>query len=112
MKVERDREKKTIKLSQPAYIDKVLAKFHLDKAHLVNTLIKENALLYQKTNGEASASEKKRYQRMTKSLMFFMIETRLDIAFTTSVASRFAKNPSHLYIEAVKTILKYMKGSK
>ena len=112
LKVERDREKKTIKLSQPAYIDKVLAKFHLDKAHPVNTPMKENALLHQRTDGEASASEKERYQGMTGSLMFSMVETRPDIAFTTSVASRFAKNPSHLYIEAVKTILRYMKDSK
>ena len=41
-----------------------------------------------------------------------MVETRPDIAFATSVASRYAKNPSHLHIEVVKTILKYLKGSK
>lgn len=29
LKVSRDRERKTLKLSQPAYIDKILAKFHL-----------------------------------------------------------------------------------
>lgn len=58
LKVEQDREKKTIKLSQPAYIDKVLAKFHLDKAHPVNTPMKESALLQPKTDGEASASER------------------------------------------------------
>lgn len=44
LKVERDREKKIIKLFQPAYIDKVLAKFHLDKAHPANTPMKESAL--------------------------------------------------------------------
>ena len=32
LKVERDREKKIIKLSQPSYIDKVLAKFHLEQS--------------------------------------------------------------------------------
>lgn len=41
-----------------------------------------------------------------------MVETRPDIAFAISVASRYAKNPSHLHTEAVKTILKYLKGSK
>lgn len=58
LKVERDREKKTIKLSQPAYIDKALARFHLNKTNPVNTPMKENALLQQRTDGEASASEK------------------------------------------------------
>ena len=45
LKIEQNREKKTIKLSQPLYIDKVLTKFHLDKANLVNTPIKESAFL-------------------------------------------------------------------
>ena len=44
--------------------------------------------------------------------MFSMVKTRSDIAFAISVASRFAKNPSHQHTEAVKTILRYMKGSR
>lgn len=102
----------TIKLSQPAYIDKVLAKFHLDKSHSVNTPIKETAPLEQKTDGEASASEKEQYQGMMGSLMFSMVETKPNIALAILVASCFAKNPSHQYNEAVKTILRYMKGSR
>ncbi len=30
LKVERDQAKEMLKLSQPAYIDKILAKYHLD----------------------------------------------------------------------------------
>ena len=45
LKVIRDREKKTIKLSQPAYIDKVLEKFYLSKANMANSPMKELALL-------------------------------------------------------------------
>lgn len=45
LKVQRDRVNHTIKLSQPAYIDKVLSKFYL------NTPIKETALLEQRTDG-------------------------------------------------------------
>lgn len=44
--------------------------------------------------------------------MFFILEIRPDIAFTTSVASRLAKNPSYQYIKAIETIVKYKKGSK
>lgn len=49
---------------------------------------------------------------MTESLIFSTIETRPDIAFATSIASRFAKSPSHQFTEAVKTILRYLKGSR
>lgn len=49
---------------------------------------------------------------MTGSLMLSMVKTRPDIAFSISVASRFAKNPSHQHTGAVKKILKYLKGTK
>ena len=44
--------------------------------------------------------------------MFFIVETRLDIAFATSIVRQFAKNPSHKYTEVVKTIMKYLKATK
>lgn len=37
---------------------------------------------------------------------------RPDIAFATSVTSRFANNPSYQYIKKVKIILQYLKDSK
>lgn len=46
---------------------------------------------------------------MTGFLMFSIVETRPNIAFTTSVTSCFAKNLSHQYIEVIKTILQYLK---
>lgn len=41
-----------------------------------------------------------------------MAETGPDIAYKTSVVSRFAKKPTHQQTEAVKTILQYPKGSR
>ena len=112
LRVDRDRERKTIKLSQPAYIEKILSKFHLDQANPSNTPIKELSILLPQTEGEATTAEIEKYQRMTGSLMFSMVETRPDIAFSTAVASRFSKNLLHQHKKAVKTILKYLKGSK
>ena len=112
LKVTRNREKKTIKLLQPAYINKVLEKFHLNGANTANRPIKESAPLTPRTEGEASPSKKERYQGMTGLLMFSMVETRPDITYATSVASCFAKNPSHQHTEAVKIILQYLKGSR
>lgn len=110
LKVEQNRQAKSIKLSQPAYITKVLLKFHLEKAYWVTTPMKETTLLKQKTDGEASPSKRDRYQGITGFLMFSMVETRSDIAFAISITSRFAKNSSHQHTEAVKTILRSMKG--
>ena len=107
--VDRDRDKKTITLSQPAYIQKVLAKYHLDKANSTNTPMKEVAL-GSNLSTEATQAQRERYHGMTGSLMFSMVETRPDIAFSVAVAARFAKNPSHAHTEAVKTILRYLNG--
>lgn len=53
---------------------------------------------------EATTAKQKHYQGMTGSIIFPMVKTRPDIAFTTSVISQFAKNPSHQYSKTVKTI--------
>lgn len=41
LKLEQNREKQIIKLFQATYIDKVLDKFHFNKAHTINMPIKE-----------------------------------------------------------------------
>lgn len=45
LKIEQNQEKQTIKLSQPAYINKVLSKFYLDKAFMATTLMKKSIIL-------------------------------------------------------------------
>lgn len=57
--------------------------------------MKKSAILQAKTKREASTSERERYQGMIFSIMSSMVEIRLDIAFATSVASRFPKNPGY-----------------
>ena len=91
---------------------KVLRKFFLDQANPTNTPMKGSTQLLPNNEGTITEAEREKYQGMTRSLMFSMVETRPDIAFAISVASQYAKNPSHLRIEAVKTILKYLKGSQ
>lgn len=44
LKISWDCEKKTIKLSQPVYINKILAKFHLSQANISNTPMKKSWL--------------------------------------------------------------------
>ena len=93
LKVTRDRERKRIKLSQPAHIDKVLEKFHLSGANTANFPVKESTVLTPRTEGEASPPEKEKYQEVTGSLMFSMVEAMADIVYATSLVSRFVKNP-------------------
>ena len=43
--------------------------------------------------------------------MYAMVETRIEIAFATSMVSRFAKNPSSEHFNAIDQILRYLAGS-
>ncbi len=72
----------------------------------------KEAIFLPNEGPEAKQAERERYQGMTGSLMFSMVKTRPDIAFATSVVSRFAKNPSRKHKEAVKTIMRYLKATR
>ncbi len=68
LKVERNRQKQLLKLSQSTYIEKILEKYHLHLAKPSNILIKEEILLPNE-GPEASQAEREQYQRITGSLI-------------------------------------------
>ena len=57
LKVERDREERTLKLSQPAYIDKILAKYHLKQAKPSNQANEKRNPSAKQDRGAALQSE-------------------------------------------------------
>lgn len=61
LRIDWDQEQQTIKLSQLAWIEKVLEKFHLEKVNPMNTLIKESIPLCQREKKEASPLKKEKY---------------------------------------------------
>ena len=110
LKVERNRDNRTIKLSQSTYIEKVLEKFHMQNAKSTTTPMKEGSQF--RNESQASESDIKQYQAIVGSIMFAMIETRPDIAYATSVVSRHAKNPGKSHMEATKQILRYLSATR
>lgn len=44
--------------------------------------------------------------------IFSMVETNLDIIFTTFIANHFAKNLGHQHLEIINMILQYLKRLK
>ena len=51
------------------------------------------------------------YSNAIESLMYVMVCTRPDLAYVVSIVSRFMHNPGNAHWEAVKWILRYLKGS-
>lgn len=44
--------------------------------------------------------------------MYLMISTRPDLAYAASLVSRYMSNPGRRHWEAIKWILRYLKGTK
>ena len=52
------------------------------------------------------------YWEAVGSLMYAVVATRPDIAYAVSYLVRFMSNPGHVHWEAVKRIIRYLKGTK
>uniref|UniRef100_A0A3Q7I149 Reverse transcriptase Ty1/copia-type domain-containing protein n=1 Tax=Solanum lycopersicum TaxID=4081 RepID=A0A3Q7I149_SOLLC len=88
MKISRDRSAGTLNLSQELYIEKVLSRFWVNDAKPRTTPLS--------TVG---------------SLMYDMFCTRPDIAHAVGVVSRYMANPGKEHWEAVKWLLRYLRGT-
>lgn len=117
LKVERDRESRTIVLSQGAYIDTILEQFRLLDAKPASTPMETGAVLspnqLQASAGtEFEIPENVSYQQAIGSLMYAETSTRPDISFTISILSQFMRNPAKSHWETAKRVIRYLKGTK
>ena len=114
--IERDREKTTISFSQTTYIQKMIEHFGMEEAKLLSVPINpgHNLTKSQSPSDPQAIKEMKHvpYREAIRSLMYAVIGTRLDIAYTVSYLARFMANPGHAHWEAVKRVIKYLKATK
>ncbi len=73
LKVTRDCKKKTIKLSQPGYIEKLLDRHGILKAKTAKTPMLETPLLPDEK--PVSSNEKTKYAAKIGSIIYVMVET-------------------------------------
>ncbi|KAG7592586.1 GAG-pre-integrase domain [Arabidopsis thaliana x Arabidopsis arenosa] len=115
MEIERDRSKGTLSISQEGYLLKLLGNFSMDQSKPVGTPIGVHFKLSAATDEEVRVQyESMRsipYQSAVGSLMYSMIGTRPDLAHSVSLVCRFMSKPLKQHWQAVKWILRYIKGS-
>ncbi|CAL2237091.1 unnamed protein product [Prunus armeniaca] len=114
MEIQRDRTAGRIWISQAKYIQKVLEKFNMQEAKVVSTPLAAHFKLSgqqcPKSEEEQQVMEKVPYANVVGCLMYAMVCTRPDIAQAISVVSRYMGNPGKQHWDAVKWILRYLKG--
>ena len=112
MGVERDRQQRTLSLSQKAYLEKVIRDHGMWESNPMATPIDTSTkLIAAAPDYICPAEDKHRYQSAVGSLMYAMLGTRPDIAFAVSVVSRYASNPTPVHWTAVKRIFRYLRHS-
>ncbi|CAM8948091.1 unnamed protein product [Rhodiola kirilowii] len=102
------RENKSIALSQSHYIEKVLKKFNYLNCSQVNTPMDPNVKLLPNTGEAVSQLE---YSQVIGCLMYAMMSIRPDIAYAVGKLSRYTSKPSTQHWEAIRRVLKYLKGT-
>ncbi|KAL5745430.1 hypothetical protein ACOSP7_026576 [Xanthoceras sorbifolium] len=115
MRIKRDTKSETLLLSQAEYIKKVLSRFNMQDAKPVSTPLGVHFRLSKeqspKTEEERTHMAKVPYASAIGSLMFAMVCTRPDIAQAVGAVSRYMNNPGKIHWEAVKWILRYLRGT-
>ena len=114
MEVSRDRQNRTIHLSQKGYIEKVLRDFSMWECKPNATPMETSTTTTLEQPDDQYRAEPellKWYQSAVGSLMYAMLGTRPDIAFAISVVSRYASNPTTQHQTAVKRVFRYLRGS-
>ena len=115
IRIERDRASKKLYMSQEQYIEKVLARFNMSKAKVVSSPLASHFKLSSRhspsTDKEKEDMRRVPYASAVGSLMYAMVCTRPDIAYAVGVVSRFLSNPGRQHWEAVKWIMRYLRGT-
>jgi hypothetical protein len=115
MRITRDRKNRKLTLSQGEYTKKVLERFRMQNVKPVSTPLASHFKLTKemcpKTQEEIEYMSRVPYSSAVGSLMYAMVCTRPDIAHAVGVVSRYMNNQGKEHWEAVKWILRYLRGT-
>ena len=116
IKINRDRSRRLIGLSQSTYLDKILKKFKMDQSKKWLLPVLQGVKL-SKTQCPVTAEDRERmsvvpYAFAIGSIMYAMLCTRPDVSLAKSMAGMFQSDPGVEHWTAVKNILKYLKRTK
>ncbi|KAL0296165.1 UNVERIFIED_CONTAM: Retrovirus-related Pol polyprotein from transposon TNT 1-94 [Sesamum radiatum] len=115
MTIDRDRKNSVIFLNQKTYVKTVLEKFSMENAKTTPVPLAAHFQLSKeqspKTELETERMKSIPYSNAIGSVMYLMVSTRPDIAYGVSCLSRYMSNAGLPHWEALKWLLRYLKGS-
>ena len=109
MQISRDRPRRLLDISQHRYINDILDRFGLSESRPVSTPIQPHLQLAKL---DAPVTQVKDYQARIGSLMYLMLGTRPDLAFSVGALSQFSTAPGPDHVTAVTRVFKYLNKTK
>ena len=110
LSIKRDRESRTLTISQPNYTEKVLRKFEMENCKPVSTPL-EPGRKFQQLSSSDEPLDIQTYQQAIGCLTYMSTTTRPDMAATVGVFSQYMSKPSKDHWLGVKRVLRYLKGT-
>jgi hypothetical protein len=111
-RITRDRKNRTLDIDQEQYLKSVLDKFGITqethKPKAIPAVGYENLRLANDSDERINVTE---YQQAIGSVMYAMIFTRPDIAFTLGKLSQFMSDPAKHHGHALKSLFRYLKST-
>lgn len=115
IEIRRDRERRSIHISQRSYIDSIIRRYNFQDLKPVSTPMETHLRLSTSqspsTTAEFAQMRDIPYHEAVGSLMYASLGTRPDISFAVQTVSRFSTKPGWAHWEAVKRIFRYLKGT-
>ena len=116
IKVKRDQRGGTVHLSQCAYIDAILRRYHLSELKPLSMPMDHQVCLSTEqapvSVADCAIMRDIPYREAIGALNWAALATRPDIAFTVATVAHFANNPGPAHWEAVKRIFRYLSGTR
>ncbi|WVZ13024.1 hypothetical protein V8G54_017554 [Vigna mungo] len=113
--IKRDRPGGNLFLSQECYLHKVISRYRMAESKMTSTPVGQHLKLTKeqcpKTEEERKKMESVPFSNGIGSIMYGMVCTRPDVAHGVSVLSQFMVNPGPTYWEALKWMLRYIRGT-
>ena len=98
-----------ISMSQPGLIKKIIEATNMQDANPIDNPVTQQAL--GSNPDGALMTDPWNYRSIVGMLLYLTTNTRPDIAFAVSQVARFSHQPKQTHANAVKRIIKYLKGT-
>ena len=112
IQVNQDQTKNMIKIDQESYVEKILQAQGMQNCKSLTTPLDPGTKLCKNILELDNIEKAQWYQQAISSLMYVMLATQPDLAYTISTLSQYSKNPKSEHWNALHHVMRYLQATK